>query len=473
MSGVALAGVFALTGIMLGVVLILLRHRAYCRRIFYNPGQSCVLGMAGPGIETISVRCDDAGFVVPESVIGAPSGLLALEVRASLVGRLSDPAVQIKAREFRDAQYLERGVHGVRFLNVSRLLASKSLAEEWVHLSGHGVAWRAGTARLHICREKLSADDRVLVVAPHPDDAEIAAFGLYADTRATVVTLTSGDASDRYCSAPQSWMKLPRAMVAKIRVWDSVTIPQFGNVPPEQAVNLCYPDGQMADMHRLAGRDFRGEGEAALDFNGLRRLNRSPLVHHDATCTWKSLIRDLCHIIEDTKPTILVAPHPSLDPNPDHLFATVALTEALQSVGSTTRRMFFYVVHNRRSELWPFGPAGTGTALLPIMAEDGVCASGFYSHSLSVERQREKFIALEAMHDLRDLQWPGGSSHQQSGARLIADFRALANGIGAAPTSYFRRAVRPDELFFVMSVAEGVSLAQRAMEQRASRRAAV
>ena len=50
---------------------------------------------------------------------------------------------------------------------------------------------RKEKTRLHLCRENVAADDRVLVVAPHPDDAEIAAFGLYADTRATVVTLTA------------------------------------------------------------------------------------------------------------------------------------------------------------------------------------------------------------------------------------------------------------------------------------------
>ena len=38
----------------------------------------------------------------------------------------------------------------------------------------------------------------MLVIAPHPDDAEIAAYGLYTDTAATVATLTAGDASDRY-----------------------------------------------------------------------------------------------------------------------------------------------------------------------------------------------------------------------------------------------------------------------------------
>ena len=283
---------------------------------------------------------------------------------------------------------------------------------------------------MHLCREKVTADDRVLVVAPHPDDAEIAAFGFYADTRATVVTLTAGDASDRYQNPTQPWISLSRSAIANMRVWDSLTIPQFGGVPPERAINLCFPDGRLREMYLHPDRDFQGEGDDALDFPALRRMNRSPLIQGDAACTWKSLVRDLGRIIADTKPTIVVAPHPRLDPHPDHLFATVALGEALQSAGLTTGRMFLYTVHNRRSELWPFGPAGSGVALLPILPEDGICASGFYSHGLSVERQRQKFVALEAMHDVRDLQWPTGATYQQVGLRVAAELRALAHGMG-------------------------------------------
>jgi LmbE family N-acetylglucosaminyl deacetylase len=309
------------------------------------------------------------------------------------------------------------------------------------------------------------AGDRVLVVAPHPDDAEIAAFGLYTDASATVVTLTAGDASDRYQNPTQPWLILPRSAVAKMRVWDSLTIPQFGGVPPERAINLCLPDGRLREMYLSADRDFQGEGDDALDFAALRRMNRSPFLQADAACTWKSLVRDLSRIIENIRPTIVVAPHPTLDPHPDHLFTTVALGEALQSAEARTGRMFLYLVHNRRSELWPFGPAGSGVALLPILPEDGNCASGFYSHKLSVERQRQKFIALEAMHDVRDMQSPADPSWRQVGNRVAAELRGSTSGIGILPTSYLRRSVRPDELFFITSLDDGAALARRMTEQ--------
>jgi LmbE family N-acetylglucosaminyl deacetylase len=387
-----------------------------------------------------------------------------MEVSATLSGNLSDPAIEIIAADFQDAQYLERGVQGTRFFNVSRLL-SKAVGQR-VHLRGHGITWKPEQARLHICREKVSAEERVVVIAPHPDDAEIAAFGLYSDTVSTVVTLTAGDGSDRFHNSRLPWISLSRNSIANARIWDSLTIPQLGGVPPERAMNLCLPDGRLEEMYLHQDRDVQSLGGSGADFAALRRMNHSPLIQDHATCTWKELVRDLGRIVADVEPTIVVVPHPGLDPHPDHLFATVALSEALQFAGSNTARIFFYTVHNHRSELWPFGPAGSGVTLLPIMPDDGNCASGFYSHTLLIDRQRQKFLALESMHDVRDIQWPQASPGWQVGVRMAAELRGLMNGMGTTPTGYLRRAVRPDEIFFVASIDEGLMLVDRAMKAR-------
>jgi LmbE family N-acetylglucosaminyl deacetylase len=470
MMSVVIAGALLLTIFGCGAALIVMRHAAYRRRVPYDPRQDHALGMAGPGIETVGMESCEQGFALPAAARGAVSAFLEVDVHATVGGTFAEPAIEISSGNFRDVQYLERGAHGVRFLNVSRLIASKNPAGDKVSLSGHGIAVQRERARLHLCRENVAASDRVLVVAPHPDDAEIAAFGLYADTEATVVTLTAGDTSDRYQNPAQPWLALTRRAVGDIRVWDSVSIPQVGGVPRERVANLCFPDGQLAAMRQHPDQDFDA-GDAALGFKGLRRLYLSALLRESTTCTWNSLVGELAAIIADTKPTIVAAPHPRLDPHPDHFFSTIALCDAIDMVHPAGGRFFFYTVHNRRSELWPFGPAGSGVAMLPIFPEDGTCEAGFYSHPLSVERQRQKFLALESMHDLREMQWPNDST-RQAGARLMAELRALAHGMGIVPTSYLRRAVRPDELFFVMSFTEGSALARREAERLASTRAA-
>jgi glycosyltransferase involved in cell wall biosynthesis/LmbE family N-acetylglucosaminyl deacetylase len=459
--GAGAAGGSTAVARVLAFALLAPRQRAYRRLLNYDPRQNSILGFAGPTVETIHVSCDSRGFLLPGLKVGVASGFLELDVHASTGGRIFDPAIEIASDDYHDVQFLERGVGGVRFLNVSRLLSANKLAGGWVRLRGRNLAWQGKTARLHVCYESVSSDDRVLVIAPHPDDAEIAAFGLYADTAASVVTLTAGDRSDRYTSDWGPSISLPRATVARTRVWDSITIPQFGHVGPEHAINLCFPDGRLREMHSNPDQDYSREGEDELDFASLRRLNRSPLAGASAPlCTWKSMVRDLTRIVTETRPTIIVTPHPSLDPNSDHLYASAAICEAIESAERAAGRVFFYCVHNRRSELWPFGPAGTGFALLPIFAEDGVCAPGFYSHPLSADRQREKFLALEAMHDIRDIDWPRSAPLNVASRRLCGELRGLAHGMGRAPTSYLRRAVRPDEVFFVTSFSDAIERTQ-------------
>ena len=450
-------------GVLAAAGLLAQRQRTYQRHIHYDPRQDCVTRFSPASVEAIPVRCDADGFVLPEVKPSPSGGLLELSVRASTAGRLLDPAVDIEADGFRDSQIMERGVRGTRFLNVSRLLAAGVAPGAHVTLRGRHLSWRTDSARLHVCREAPTPSDRVLIVAAHPDDAEIAAYGLYADAGATVATLTAGEDSDRYSGRRGLSLRLPRAMVARVRVWDSLTVPQLGGVRQEQCVNFCYPDGRLQMMRSDPARDFRDKGEEAPDFDVLRRLNSSPFVPEAAACSWDSLVRDLGHLLAKTKPTVIVAPHPWLDPNTDHAFSTLAVCEALRSADQLDGRFYFYVNHNRRSELWPFGSAGGGVPLLPMLAEDVVDCDGFYSHILSVSRQREKFLALEAMHDVRDLGAPEPLPVVARLLRLKAEAGAALHGLGLPPTSFLRRAVRPDELFLTTSLTKGRALCERVL----------
>jgi LmbE family N-acetylglucosaminyl deacetylase len=313
---------------------------------------------------------------------------------------------------------------------------------------------------LHACAERLQTGEQVLVIAPHPDDAEIAAFGLYADMGATVVTITTGGGTDRFRDGENS-NNVAAAIVARMRVWDSITVPQLGGVGQERAVNLCYSDGRLQRMQANPDCEIHGAGDETKHFHELRTMNRSPLVRDGAKCTWNSLICDLVHILETVKPTVIVTPHPWLDPHDDHLYSTAAVCEALRTAGSDEGRFYFYANHNRRSELWPFGPTGSGVALLPMLADDVVGCDGFYSHPLSPERQSEKFLALEAMHDLRDVSMPEPRPLRAHLRRIRSEAAAAVHGTGMPPTSYLRRAVRPDELFFTSSFVKGRELCER------------
>jgi LmbE family N-acetylglucosaminyl deacetylase len=427
------------------------RQSRYMRFLNYDPAQDCVAGIGGPLIETISVPCEKDGFILPDLEPGITGALLELTVKTTRVGRHFDPALEIEAVDFSDVQVIDRGACGKRFFNLSRLLSRATARGQKVRLRGRHMSWKGTAARLHLCREQLSSADRVVIVAPHPDDAEIAAFGVYTDTGATVVTLTAGDNSDRYRAIGPLPCKLSRGKVARIRVWDSISIPELAGIHAGSAVNLCFPDGRLADMRAEPNRDFRGAGDEALDFGGLRALSRSPLVRPATDCSWNALVEDLRHIFTTVQPTVVVMPHPALDPHDDHMAATAAAVEALSLAGLTHGRLFLSCVHNRSSKLWPFGPAGSGVAHLPVLASDSTLASGFYSHPLSEDRQIEKYIALEAMHDIREMDGTFTPSLSRAGKAIRAELRAVFDGLGDPPASYLRRAVRPDETFFVMN----------------------
>jgi glycosyltransferase involved in cell wall biosynthesis/LmbE family N-acetylglucosaminyl deacetylase len=449
---------------ILGLVLVIPRQRAYRRLLSYDPEQDCVAGFSGPAIEILNVRCHKHGFFLPDLKPDVTSAFLELDVRASAAGGFFDPAIEIETSGFRDTQFLERGVRGVRFINLTRLLGTSHSSNRWIGLHGRHVGWRTDSARLHTSRVELSASERVLVIAPHPDDAEIAAFGVYADTEAVVVTLTGGDQSDRY--RDRRAMAMPQETIAKLRVLDSITVPRFGGVAPENAINLCFPDSRLADMHARQDHDFREAIGRPPTFADLRRLNLSSLVGPDSACTWKGLVSDLTKVIASAKATTIVAPHPRLDSHLDHVFTTVAVCEALELLGLKEGRLFFYCIHPRRTELWPFGPLGTGVTLPPMWVEDGAGATQFYSHVVSTDRQREKFLALEAMHDIREMELPDSMPLLRAISRLRGELRGLIYGTDRIPTSYLRRAVRPDEIFFVMSFAEATAYTRRLLEQK-------
>jgi LmbE family N-acetylglucosaminyl deacetylase len=326
---------------------------------------------------------------------------------------------------------------------------------------GKGLVRKPVLGRLYVSHERPQPHDRVLVLSPHPDDAEIASFGLYADTRATIVTLTAGNDSNRFDGANGTTIHLPREIVARMRVLDSISVPQLGGVEPDRAVNLCYPDGKLRAMRAEPTRTFDGIGSNPQDFAELRRLNRSPLVRDFAACTWSDLVNDLAQILEIERPTIIVTPHPWLDPHPDHACTTAGLCEAVQRAGVEPVRVYFYANHNRCSELWPFGPARSGMALLPMLRGHTVECEGFYSHPLTELRMHEKYLALEAMHDVRDLWNPGRATLRAHVSRIRSYAAAALEGSLVPPASYLRRAVRPDEFFLTASFATARELCKR------------
>ena len=133
-------------------------------------------------------------FQLPQTNTAWDTGFLKIRIESDWIGRLKEPFMEIASGDVTQRQYFERGASGVRYLNLSNFSTIRGGSGIVISLIGHHVDLRDQEADLYLFRNDPIGNDNVLIVAPHPDDAEIAAFGLYSQSRASIVTITAGDA---------------------------------------------------------------------------------------------------------------------------------------------------------------------------------------------------------------------------------------------------------------------------------------
>jgi hypothetical protein len=140
-----------------------------------------------------------------------------------------------------------------------------------------------------------------------------------------------------------------------------------------------------------------------------------------------------------------VAPYPRLDAHPDHKMSTAALVEALKKLNWQHGSLLLYTNHLCSSDRYPFGDAGDLVSLPPGVRE--LFFDGIVSNPLDHEKQARKHMALDAMIDLR-------GNIETDSLRSVANAlkQALKSTLTDGHTSYFRQAVRANELFFEVRV---------------------
>lgn len=240
--------------------------------------------------------------------------------------------------------------------------------------------------------------ERVLVLAPHPDDEVLGVGGTIVDFLAQghqvlVVFLTNGDANT---AAKQffTWNPLHKAedyqALGYRRMKEAGEAMRLLGVPWEHLLFLGYPD----------------RGLLALWSSHQDKVYRSPYTKMDhpfyrnsfnpeATYTGQDLLRDLTTIIETFRPTIIYCPHPE-DAHPDHRATALFLQAVLEKI-SWTPEVRYYLVHG---EHWPTPLRLVPNAELsaPMYLAD---RWGWHSTSLSEEVVSKKLAALRAYSSQR------------------------------------------------------------------------
>jgi LmbE family N-acetylglucosaminyl deacetylase len=382
---------------------------------------------------------------IPQPIRSGGVVLLELRIGSTLVGHWFEPFIEIQTARGRWRQPFERGGSGRRFVEVGQIMQN---GETTLLLKGRFLKIRDQPVVLHCLRHDIDLDrQRILVLGTHPDDAEIAAFGLYCDRDAYVVTLTAGEAGD--LGPFERFGADAYGEKGRNRAWNSVTVPMLGGLSIERAANLGYFDGTLTAMKERPDVPMRSlQAGTAETLAAFGQSHNASLIEPRASraATWANLVSDLEHLVKKIQPDILVTPYPRLDAHPDHKMSTVALLEALQNLNWRHGSLLLYTTHLYCSDRYPFGNAGDLVSLPPGV--DDIFFDGIVSNPLDVKRQAQKHMALDAMIDLR-------SNIRIESPRNIAKAlkQALKWAITDGQDSYFRKAVRPNELFFEVHVA--------------------
>ena len=441
----ALAGL-ALVGVLVAwwwvPVLLLLgwvAHEAwFADHLFYSPSDDYSYAFAEP-TRTVNGRID-AGYLRLEGDVAADTLVLQVHIKASWLGRWFDPYVLMG----NDRQDFERGVKGRRYLNLSgqgELLAQGklSLRGRFCRLDPH--------VTLHAQLNPDYAEPRLMIVAPHAYDAELAAFGLYSRAReVSILTLTQGEIE------AESYQKLGLEQAAaaqlkgRLRAWDSLAVPLWGGVPQSQCVQLGYYCLQLPAMQAQPEQAFGSRESGETDIRSVRANNALSLPGDaDGVPSWRNLLADLVAALEHYQPEVVVTPHPQLDPHSDHVASTQALLEAIELSSWKPKTLLLYANHLHDNDRWPMGPAGFGIALPPAI--EALPADGLWSPCLDAAQQLDKAMALAMQHDLQ-----GPLPLKRRIRRWIQHVLVGRRWPATGADEFFRKAVRRHELFWVRTL---------------------
>lgn len=370
--------------------------------------------------------------------------LLELHIRSRPLGRWFQPYIEIQSTLGSWRQPFERGGSGLRYVELSPVLTDENST---LRLSGHYLDIPDQSVVLHTLKHGVDlAQQRMLVIGTHPDDAEIAAFGSYADRDAYIVTLTAGEAGE-----PGPFERFSGFDIylekGRNRAWNSVAVPMLGGLSIDRTANLGYFDGTLQKMMERPETPVTSP-QAGAEFLDTFGQSHDPSLFESRVkrhATWAHLVADLEHLVKTTEPDIIVAPYPRLDAHPDHKLSTVALVQALKNLDRRNGSLLLYANHLSSSDHFPFGDAGDLVSLPPGIGN--IYFDSIVSIPLDARQQARKHMALDAMIDLRP-------DIRIDSLRSVASAfkRVLKLAMTDDHISYFRQAVRANELFFEVRV---------------------
>ncbi|HFC8518220.1 PIG-L deacetylase family protein [Neisseria weaveri] len=402
---------------------------------------------------TCFVEVSEGRLILPGDIEPGSTVLLEVNVYSTLKGHYRMPYVSIETSEGVRKQYLEYGVKGLRYLNLSHTF---SMTGEEIKLSGSGVSIPNQTCGLIVYPAEDLGNKKVLIIAPHPDDAEIAAYGIYSQQtdKAFVVTVTAGENgafsySNLYNpNNPEEFHK-HYLQKGRIRVWNSLAVPLLGGVPSEQILQLGFFDSTLEAMKQNPEQNIPSMKLDTADIEVFRSGNTSEFAKGlTGGSNWNSLVDNMAYIVDRFQPDIVIAPAPNIDTHPDHQFSTIAVLEAMKKLDYRKGSLFLHTVHHIYDD-YPLGKVGSVLSLPPKF-EQPFYFKSIYSHPLSADDVKDKLLALDAMNDIR----PNTDGYSSWRVMLFRGLNGLRHAVFNFERDLINRFTRSNELFYVVPVSE-------------------
>lgn len=235
------------------------------------------------------------------------------------------------------------------------------------------------------------AHDRVLVVAPHPDDETLCCAGILQRARAAgaqvgIIWMTAGDGARFNAVLARITPRSTSGQMVRLgkrRIREATAAAGVLGVPDEAIWMLGYPDRGLARL-----LDPHSEEPFRSRYTRRQQIPYSRALSSDATITAARLHADLVQVIDGFQPTLVFAPAPQ-DVHPDHHATAVLVRQALAAAGSPAR-LASYIIH--AGEHWP-APRGLRPHL-PLRAATAVAGQDWLSFELTAEEQQRKVQAL-------------------------------------------------------------------------------
>ncbi len=432
---------------ILFLIYVFLRKKIFYK---YNLSQDYVYKM---NTDPYFAEIKNNRMILPKEIDDSYTVFCKVKLKSNLLGYLLSPTIEINGNTS-SAQSFEARLRGYRYVNLSNLFDENGEI-------------KFKTKRCSLANEKVEvyayknediSKDKILIIAPHPDDAEIASYGLYSRNAKNtfILTLTGGEYGYNYYNVFKDKAKNDFVKM-KSRTWNSLTVGMLGGVLTDNMLNLGYIDASLKGMYE------EPEKTVSISQEKLDILKQMNPFYDDSFSqidrSWNTLVSDIQKVIDTVQPNIVITPHTYLDKHPDHIYATVAVSQALQKMNYDKGNLFLYTLHNSVNSHYPFGKMGSMITIPPVF-EDVECFDKIYSFELTKDEQANKILAFEAMNDLRI-----GVKILSVKKMFLRFLDMLVRRIFDIRKDYYSQFIRSNELFYVVPFSKATDFVEDALKK--------